>query len=99
MISIILRGLARLLLPLILILSALMLLKGHNYPGGGFIAGLIASSAYVLYAFAYGAGPSRAKLRCNPYLLIASGLSVSSISSFLPVFLGQPILTGLWIFL
>lgn len=98
MISIILKSLARLLLPFILILSALMLLKGHNYPGGGFIAGLIAASAYILYAFAYGAELSRAKLRYNPYLLIASGLGVSWISSFLPLFLGQPILTGLWIF-
>lgn len=96
--SVILKSLARLLLPLILICSLVMLLKGHNYPGGGFIAGLIAASAYILYAFAYGADLSRKKLPYNPSLLIASGLGVSWISSFLSLFLGKPILTGLWAF-
>ena len=43
---------ARFLLPLLLLFSAFLLLRGHNAPGGGFAAGLVAAAAFALYAIA-----------------------------------------------
>jgi hypothetical protein len=42
--SLILRTAARFLLPLLLLFSIFVLLRGHDEPGGGFIAGLVARS-------------------------------------------------------
>ena len=47
--SLILRVAARVLVPLLLLFSLFMLLRGHNLPGGGFVGGLVAASAFVLY--------------------------------------------------
>lgn len=52
--SIILRTVARLMLPILLLLSLFMLVRGHNLPGGGFIGGLVAASAFILQIIAYG---------------------------------------------
>ena len=51
--SIILRTATRLLFTLLLLFSVFILLRGHNEPGGGFIAGLVTGGAFVLYAIAY----------------------------------------------
>lgn len=51
--SIILRTAARYLMPLFLLFSVIILLRGHNAPGGGFIGGLLAAGAFVFYAIAY----------------------------------------------
>ena len=52
--SVILRAGSRLLAVLLLVFSVYMLLRGHNAPGGGFIGGLIAASAFVVFAIACG---------------------------------------------
>lgn len=38
---------------IVLFSSLVVLLRGHNEPGGGFIAGLLASSASILWAIAF----------------------------------------------
>ena len=52
--SLILRTSARLLLPAMLIFSLIVLFRGHNDPGGGFIGGLIAASGVAVFAFGFG---------------------------------------------
>ena len=52
--SVILATVSRLLTGLLLVFSVFLLLRGHNLPGGGFSGGLVAASAFVLYAFASG---------------------------------------------
>ena len=51
---VILRTAAGYLLPLLLLFSVFILLRGHYLPGGGFVGGLVASIAFVLHAFAHG---------------------------------------------
>ena len=53
--SLILNTAALAIVPLQLMFSVFLLLRGHDEPGGGFIGGLVAASAFVLYAFAFGA--------------------------------------------
>jgi len=97
MTSVILSTAIRLLLPLLLLFSVFMLLRGHNEPGGGFVGGLVAAAAIALYALAEGAEEARRLLKLDPRSLIASGLTLSLFSGVLPLLSGQPFLTGLWL--
>lgn len=95
--SLILRTATRLLFTLLLLFSIFILLRGHNEPGGGFIAGLVTGGAFVLYAMAYDVGAARRALRIEPLALIGLGLLLAAGSGFLPLFSGEPFLTGKWI--
>lgn len=96
MTSVILSTAIRLLLPLLLLFSVFMLLRGHNEPGGGFVGGLVAAAALALYALAEGAEEARRLLKFDPRALIVAGLTLALVSGILPLLLGQPLLTGLW---
>ncbi len=50
----IMASLTRLLLPLALLVSVFILLRGHNLPGGGFIAGLVTAVALIMQYLANG---------------------------------------------
>ena len=95
--SLILRTAARYLMPLMLLYSVYLLLRGHDGPGGGFIGGLVASTAFSLYALAYDVEQARRTLRVDPHLLIAAGLLAALAGgAFSFVFL-KPFLTGFWV--
>lgn len=95
--SLILTTAIRYLLPLILLFSLFVLLRGHNEPGGGFVGGLIASAAFALYAIAEGVDAARNVLRVTPRTLIATGLATAVLSTLVaPILFGKPFMTGLW---
>ncbi|NIO06596.1 MAG: Na+/H+ antiporter subunit B [Deltaproteobacteria bacterium] len=96
MTSLILRTTARYLLPLLVMFSFFLVVRGHNEPGGGFVAGLIAASAWALYALAYSPADARRTLWIEPILLIALGLLLAAASGVLPFAMGEPFLTGIW---
>jgi multicomponent Na+:H+ antiporter subunit B len=97
MISLILRTATLYLLPLLLLLSVYLLFRGHNEPGGGFVGGLVASSAYALHMIAFGVESSRRILKVAPRNLIALGLSVALGSAAVSWLSGLPFMTGLWL--
>lgn len=94
--SLILRTISGLFFALMILLSIFIFLRGHNEPGGGFIGGLIAASAFILFAIAYNPRDARRILVIDPNILIGAGLLVAIASGMLPMFYGQPLLTGLW---
>jgi multicomponent Na+:H+ antiporter subunit B len=94
--SIILKTASNLLLPLLLLFSVFVLLRGHYLPGGGFIGGLIASIAFVLHSFANGLPKTQFLLRIHPGSLIPVGLAIAFISGLIPLFIEESFLTGLW---
>lgn len=96
MISILLRAATRYIVPVQLLFSVYLMLRGHNLPGGGFIGGLVAAGAFSLYVVAYDASIARRKLRIQPQVLISSGLFLSLSSAVLPLFFSKPAMTGLW---
>ncbi|MEM1184460.1 MAG: MnhB domain-containing protein [Planctomycetota bacterium] len=61
--SIIFRTAAKTLLPLLALFSVVILLRGHNEPGGGFVGGLLIASAFALYSMAFGVDEARSMLR------------------------------------
>lgn len=84
------------LLPLLLLFSIFILLRGHNEPGGGFIGGLVAAAACALYGIAYGVEKVRQLLVVEPRTLIGVGLLVAVTSGCLSLFVHRPFMTGLW---
>lgn len=96
MYSLILATAIRLLLPLMLLFSLFLLLRGHNEPGGGFVGGLVVAAAFALYTLAHGAKEGRRMLRLDPLRLVALGLLSALSSGLLPLLAGRPFLTALW---
>jgi len=95
--SVVLQTGARLLLALLLLASLFMLWRGHNEPGGGFIGGLFAASAVVLYLLAFGRDATTRLLRVSPRLGLGVGLAVAVASGLVgTVLAGTPFLTGQW---
>jgi multisubunit Na+/H+ antiporter MnhB subunit len=94
--SYILKAATRLLVGLILVFSVYLLFRGHNAPGGGFSAALVAATAFALFAIAEGPGPVYQALRIEPRVLIAWGLLLAVCSGLIAVVTGRPYLTGLW---
>lgn len=95
--SLILQTATRALLPLLLLFSLFILLRGHNEPGGGFIGGLLAAGGLSLYTLAYDAAAATRLLRIDPRVLIGGGLLASALSGSLALFQGSPFLTGAWL--
>lgn len=93
---IILKTATNYLIPLLLMCSIFVLLRGHNLSGGGFVGGLIAAIAFVLHSFAHSTQDTLDLFKFPPRTLIPIGLSISLISATLPVFSGKPFFTGLW---
>lgn len=96
MTSLILSTATRYLLPLLLLFSVFLLLRGHNEPGGGFVGGLVAAAAFSLHAIAYGVAMARRLLGIDPRSLIGLGLLTAVMSGLFSLAQGQPFMTGLW---
>jgi len=95
--SVILGAGARILGLFMIVFSVYVLLRGHNDPGGGFIAGLIAASAIALHAFAYGVKVTRQRLRLHPCAIAALGLLFATLSGLPAIAVtAEPFLTHLW---
>jgi multicomponent Na+:H+ antiporter subunit B len=91
------RTAAGFLLPLLLLFSLFLLLRGHYLPGGGFVGGIIAAIAFILHVFAFGLRNTRKLLRVHPMALMPVGLALAVFSAILPLFQGLPVMTGLWL--
>jgi multisubunit Na+/H+ antiporter MnhB subunit len=90
--SIIFERVARMVFPVTLVFALYLLLRGHDLPGGGFIAGLVTASTIILQALAYGGGPTRGSyaslLRPGTWLGLAIALGAA-----LPILRGEPALS------
>jgi multicomponent K+:H+ antiporter subunit A len=93
-----LRVSASLILPLALAVSLYIFWRGHNLPGGGFIAGLVTSAALVLQYMALGQSEAEARLggdSARRYTTwIAAGLGLAALTGAGALAFGQPFLTS-----
>jgi multicomponent Na+:H+ antiporter subunit B len=96
MTSPILHAATRVLMPLLLLFSIFLLLRGHNAPGGGFVGGLVLAAAFVLYAIDSGVAAARRALMVDPTTLLSAGLFVALASALPGVLLGRPFMTAAW---
>jgi multicomponent Na+:H+ antiporter subunit B len=94
--TLIFRTAAPYLTALMLLFSVFVLLRGHNEPGGGFIGGLIAASAFAIHGIAFGVPTVRRALHFHPIAISAFGLLLATLSGLVSLAFGVPFLTGLW---
>jgi multicomponent Na+:H+ antiporter subunit B len=80
-----------------LVFSIFLLLRGHNEVGGGFVGGLVAASALMLYAISTSPSALWKLLPLDPRIIAAIGLLISLFSGFIPLFYEKPFMTGMWI--
>ncbi|WP_122898894.1 monovalent cation/H+ antiporter subunit A [Acinetobacter sp. B51(2017)] len=97
-----LRMTASWILPLALVVSVYIFLRGHNLPGGGFIAGLVTSMALVIQYIALGQDRTEQMLKAKSGRLyeiwIGTGLIIAGLSGMGAWFWGRPFLTSAHIY-
>lgn len=91
---VILSQVTRFLLPLALLVALHLFLRGHNAPGGGFIAGLVAAVALVLQYMANGIDWTRERWRVPYPTLIAAGVLMATGTGLGSLVLRHPFLTS-----
>ncbi len=94
--SSILQTAARVLMPLLLLFAVFLLLRGHNHPGGGFVAGLVVAVSFVLFGIAFGVAAARRALPVAPSTLLGVGLLVALASGLPGPLGGRPFMSARW---
>lgn len=84
----------RLLLPFMGLVAVYFFMRGHNLPGGGFVAGLIFSVALILQYMLAGTVWVESHLRLQPHRWMAWGLGVATFTGMGAWFVGYPFLTS-----
>jgi multicomponent Na+:H+ antiporter subunit B len=79
-----------------LLFSWFILFRGHNEPGGGFIAGLITASAFSIYLMAHGPNKARQLLFLDLRYILAIGAASALTSGLIGILNGKSFLTGVW---
>ncbi|MBP0049972.1 monovalent cation/H+ antiporter subunit A [Marinobacterium sp. AK62] len=82
------------LLPLALLVSVYIFLRGHNLPGGGFIAGLVTSVALVQQYVAHGVDWIKERLKLDYQWLIGSGVLIATLTGLGSWLFERPFLTS-----
>jgi multicomponent Na+:H+ antiporter subunit A len=78
----------------VMIGSVYLLFAGHNQPGGGFTGGLVAGAAIALRFIAGGIDEVRGILPVKPWTVLGTGVLLASITAFVPLLFGEPVLTS-----
>jgi multicomponent Na+:H+ antiporter subunit A len=87
----------RLLFTVVMVGSLYLLFVGHNQPGGGFAGGIVAGAAVALRYISGGIAEVRRLSRGQPWLVLGSGVLISSLTALLPLLFGGSVLeTYFW---
>lgn len=84
----------RVMLPLVLLVGAYIFLRGHNMPGGGFIAGLVVAIGLIMQYMASGYGWAAQRMTINYHALIGGGVLIAAATGIGAMIMGYPFLTG-----
>lgn len=84
----------RVMMPLALMVAAYIFFRGHNLPGGGFIAGLIAAIAIIMQYMASGFAWATERQRYPYHAIIGSGVLIAAATGLGSWFSGTPFLTS-----
>lgn len=91
--SFMLRAVIGIVFVLVNIISAYVFLRGHNFPGGGFIAGLMTGMSFILLGLVRGWPELQRELPLPPLRIAAFGVFLAIVSGCLPMIFGDPFLT------
>jgi multicomponent Na+:H+ antiporter subunit B len=94
--TLILASVIRILIPVFLVFAVYMFFRGHNMPGGGFIAGLVASIPYMVHTMAFGYKKTSEEYKIKPMFMAGMGLLIATLSTLFGSLKGLPLMTALW---
>ncbi len=83
----------RMILPIALMVGVYIFLRGHNEPGGGFIAGLVVAIATIMQYMASGFGWAAARQRIDYHALIGWGVVIAGLCGIGSWFASRPFMT------
>ncbi|WP_341862654.1 monovalent cation/H+ antiporter subunit A [Gymnodinialimonas sp. 57CJ19] len=86
--------LTRVIMPVVMMVGFYIFLRGHNEPGGGFIAGLIVSIGVVMQYMASGFAWTSARLKYPYHGVIGAGVLIAGLTGIGAWFFGKPFLTS-----
>ena len=108
MTSVIMRTTARVIVPIILVVSVTLFVEGHNLPGGGFIGGVLTVTAFAVIYLAFGLDflergvlgrdvdpgkePSRDRIVVAYRRVFEYGLAIAVVSGLVPLAFDEPFL-------
>lgn len=84
----------RVLLPLLITFSIYLLFVGHNAPGGGFTAGLVAGASFALPYLQSGPDGIRRLLKVEPTVLLGVGIAVAALTAVAGLAGGELLTSG-----
>ena len=84
----------RLVSPFICLVAVYLFMRGHNLPGGGFVAGLTFAIAIIVQYMLAGTTWVESRLHLQPHRWIAVGLMVATATGIGAIFFGYPFLTS-----
>ncbi len=84
----------RVMMPIAVMVGVFIFLRGHNSPGGGFIAGLIMAIALIMQYMASGFDWAAARQRYPYHAIIATGIFAALLTGLGSLFAGRPFLTS-----
>ncbi|GGG48255.1 monovalent cation/H+ antiporter subunit A [Chelatococcus composti] len=80
--------------PVVIVLAAYLFLRGHDAPGGGFVAGVALAAGFILQYMAAGTVWVEDRLRILPVVWMGVGLLLAALTGVASILLGDPFLTS-----
>jgi multicomponent K+:H+ antiporter subunit A len=84
----------RVLMPIAVVVGIYIFLRGHNEPGGGFVAGLVIAIALLMQYMASGFAWTQARKRVEYHTLIGLGILIAGLTGAGAWLAGRPFLTS-----
>jgi multicomponent K+:H+ antiporter subunit A len=84
----------RAMLPIAIMVGAYIFLRGHNQPGGGFVAGLVVSIALLMQYMASGFGWAQRKATIEYHTMIGWGCVIAGLTGIGSWLAARPFLTS-----
>ena len=84
----------RVLLPLAIVVGVFIFLRGHNQPGGGFIAGLVIAIALLMQYMASGFAWADKQRKVDPHAMLGAGILIAGLTGIASFVFGKPFLTS-----
>jgi len=84
----------RAMMPIAVVVGAYFFLRGHNQPGGGFVAGLVISIALLMQYMASGFAWAQSRQRIEYHAMIGWGALIAGLTGVGSWLFGKPFLTS-----
>jgi multicomponent K+:H+ antiporter subunit A len=84
----------RVLMPIAIVVGLYIFLRGHNEPGGGFVAGLVIAIALLMQYMASGFAWTQARKRIEYHTMIGLGVVIAGLTGVGSWLAGVPFLTS-----